>query len=136
MPWGGVYGTTGPDTGYALKLIRERMIPLADGEDRHNAEEAIGALVGARASYFGRAPTPGDVDVAMVILGYDSTGVPAKILQQLAEMRIPRIANRGHDLAKERALVAAVPIEHLTASVEELRTRLAAGQRLVEWPAS
>lgn len=134
MPWGGAYGTTGPDTGYARKLIKERMIPLADGEDRHNAEDAIAALVGARASHLGRAPTSSDVDVAMLILGYVHEGLPAKLIAGLATDRLPRIANLGHDAARERALVASVQVATFAASPGELRSRMEKGERLVDWP--
>lgn len=133
MPWGGAYGTPGPDTGYALKLVKERMIPLADGEDRHNAEDAIAALVGARASHFRRAPTPGDVDVAMLVLGYRDEGVPKKLLEELAAARLPRIANIGHDVARERALVSSVSVATLASPLFDLTARMAGGEALVDW---
>jgi len=136
MPWGGAYGTTGPDAGYALKLVKERMIPLADGEDRHNAEEAIAALVGARASHFGRAPTGGDVDIAMLVLGYLPDGIPGDLIDGLAADRVPRIANLGHDAVRERALVASVPTDTLATAFDELQARMLDGQRLVGWAIS
>jgi hypothetical protein len=131
VPWGGAFGTTGPDTGYALRLIRRRELPLAPGEHRHNAEAALVALAGARASHFGRAPTTGDVDVAMMILGYAPDGVPRELLDELATLRRTWLANLGHDAPKARRLVSAVPIENLAAPIDSLQQRMAGGERLI-----
>ena len=46
VPWGGAFGTTGPDTGYALSLVGQRDLVLAHGEHRANAEAAIAAVAG------------------------------------------------------------------------------------------
>jgi hypothetical protein len=131
VPWGGAFGTTGPDTGFVYRLIKERDFELADGEDHHNAEAGVAALAAARASHFGRAPTGRDVGVAMTILGYVSTGVPDSLVAGLRADRQEWIANLSHDPARARALVAAVPIENLAAPIEDLRARMAAGERLI-----
>lgn len=131
VPWGGAFGTTGPDTGYALRLIRQRDLLLGPNEHRHNAEAALSALAGARASHFGRAPTSKDVDVAMTILGYVADGFPEDLIKGLVRDRQAWLSNLGHDAAKTRALVAAVPIENLAAPLEDLRARMADGERLI-----
>ncbi len=131
MPWGGAFGTTGPDTGFVYLLIKERHLALADGEDHHSAEAGVAALAGARASHFGRAPTARDVEVAMVILGYDPEGFPPDLIAALQDERQKWLANLGHDAARARELVASVPIENLAAPVDSLRTRMAAGERLI-----
>jgi hypothetical protein len=131
VPWGGAFGTTGPDTGYALRLVRGRNLVLAPSENRHNAEVGIVALAGARASYFGRAPIARDVDVAIMILGLTAEGIPSAMLESLARDRVKWLAGLGHDPAKARALVASVPIENLAAPLEDLRARMAAGERLI-----
>ena len=131
VPWGGAFGTTGPDTGYALRLIADRDIPLAPGEHRENAEAALTALAGARASHFSRAPTPTDIDVAMTILGYMPDGMPEELIDSLAADRVGWLAGLGHDWAKARELVAGVPIESLAAPLEDLRARMAEGERLI-----
>ena len=61
VPWGGAFGTPGPDTGYVLRL-------LADG--RHGREEAraLATIAGARASRLGRAPVAADLEAAEIIL--------------------------------------------------------------------
>lgn len=133
VPWGGAFGTTGPDTGYALLLIGQRDFPETGGEHRHNLEAGIAALAGARASYFGRAPTGKDVDVALTILGLAPAGLPDALITDLARDRSVHLANLGHDPAKARALVAAVSIENLAAPLDDLRARMAAGERLIFW---
>lgn len=78
-PWGGSFGTPGPDTGWALKLIRE-----ADYDRTHRARETEGllaALVAARASLLGRAPVPEDVELGLILLGLRD-GVPAGLLER------------------------------------------------------
>ncbi len=133
VPWGGAFGTTGPDTGYVYRLISVRHLDLAPGEDHHNAEAGVAALAAARASHFGRAPTARDVDVAMTILGYSPEGIPEDLIAGLRRERQHWLANLGHDAAKARALVAAVPIESLAAPLEDLRAHMERGERLILW---
>lgn len=102
MPWGGAFGTPGPDTGYALRLIRQRGLELEPGI-RRDVEAAILAVVSARASALGRAPVAGDIDVAMDLLGLDD---PAAV---------SRFAGIAHDNSRLRGLVEAVPRETLMA---------------------
>lgn len=131
VPWGGAFGTTGPDTGYVYRLISDSHLVLADGEDHHNAEAGVAALAAARASHFGRAPTVRDVEVAATILGYSPAGIPNGLIAGLVRERQDWLANLGHDASKARALVTAVPIENLAAPLEDLRARMASGERLI-----
>lgn len=78
--WGGSYGTPGPDTGWALALIRR-----ADFDRSRRGKEIeslLTALVAARASRAGRAPIPQDVEVGLIMLGLRD-GLP----EELAERR-------------------------------------------------
>ena len=72
----------------------------------------------------------------MLILGYHNDGVPNDLLEALASARIPRIANLGHSVARERALVASVPIDNLSAPFDELHERMSGGEWLVDWRAT
>ncbi len=131
MPWGGAFGTTGPDAGFAMVLIRRRHLDLAEGEHRHNVEAGIAALAAARASHFGRAPMEADVDVAVALLGYHAEGMPAEVIADLARRRIDWFANIGHDARRSSALVASVPEDVLFATPDEVRRRMAAGEQLI-----
>lgn len=124
--WGGAFGTTGPDSGYALRLLAERDLPTGPGESHHSLEVALAALMGARASHFGRAPVVGDAEAAEAILGVGSTDEAFLVRRRAA------VAGIGHDKAKERALVAAVDHEMLISEPADLRRRAAAGDHLVE----
>ena len=131
VPWGGAFGTIGPDTGYVMTLVRRRTIEPAPGEHLHNVEIGIAAIAAARASYFGRGPTPGDIDVAMTILGFLPEGMPADLIDRLAAERVGWMANLAHDDARARQLVASVPLENLAAPLDDLRARMARGESLI-----
>lgn len=62
VPWGGAFGTPGPDAGYALRLLEGRS--SGEGVD----PRAVAAVMGARASLVGRAPVAADAEAAEIIL--------------------------------------------------------------------
>lgn len=64
-PEGAGFGSPGPDTGWALKLVR-----MADLPDMTPAlESVLSALMAARAAHYGRAPVTADLEVAKVLAG-------------------------------------------------------------------
>jgi len=65
VPWGGAFGTPGPDAGYALRLLAERA---------HDPEEfrALAVVMAARGSRLGRAPVAADIEAAEIILALAS----------------------------------------------------------------
>ena len=132
VPWGGAYGTAGPDTGYVLRLLADRHLRTVPGESHHNAEAAVAAVAAARASHFGRGPIRQDIDAAALLLGYDRAGVPDDAADETEAARLAWVANLGHDATKARALVASVPIDVLTLHPDEIRGRLATGERLLQ----
>jgi hypothetical protein len=131
-PWGGAFGTPGPDTGYALRLVRNRELDIREGESRRDLEAALTALIAARASLVGRAPTSHDVDVAMLLLGLDSGGIPAAVTEALAADRAGWITGAAHHPVKAGAIVAAVDPQVLLADPATVRSRMAAGDRLID----
>lgn len=100
MPWGGQFGTPGPDTGFALRFVGARELP-GGPEHRADVEAAVVTVVAARASAAGRAPTPSDVDVAIELLGLSDEG-GLRALRGLA-----------HDSKRLRTIVAEIPRESL-----------------------
>ncbi len=130
VPWGGLFGTPGPDTGYVLRLVRDTELAVTDREDRHDAEVAVAALAAARASHFGRAPVVTDVTVAKLILGLDPD-LPADVGAALAAERPAWLANASHRPEEIRRLVAGVPVDVLAAPVAEVQRRAAGGERLI-----
>lgn len=131
VPWGGMFGTAGPDTGFAFVLLRQYQVTPGPGEHPPDVEAALAALAGARASRVGRGPTRQDIEVAMLLLGYDPAGVPAAVLEPLIDRRSGWISNLAHAPAKARALVASFDPAVLEATVDEIRSRMVAGEYLV-----
>lgn len=106
MPWGGMYGTPGPDTGYALRLLSDRDLP-GGPEHRDDVEAAILAIVSARGSALGRAPVGPDIDIAIELLGLADEG------------RVAALDGIAHDHTRLRGLVEAVPRAALMAPAGE-----------------
>jgi len=100
VPWGGAFGTPGPDTGYALKLIRDRGLDAEPGMG-DDLVAALLAIISARTSALGRAPVPMDVDIARRLLEVDGP--------------ISRFGGIAHDHARLRRLVESVPRDALMA---------------------
>ncbi len=130
VPWGGAYGTVGPDTGYALALVAQRDLELTPAESRRNVDVAVAAVAAARASRFGRAPTRDDIDVALLALGLDGHGIPDDALERLAGMRRSSLSGLAHHPHKAGDVVARIPVDVLEATPAELRARLAAGEEV------
>ena len=91
MQQGSGFGRTGPDSGYALSLIAGRRFELAEGERRADVDVALAAIVSARASLFGRAPTGRDVDMASVLYPFVSA-LDAGVLSLTADEARSRMA--------------------------------------------
>jgi hypothetical protein len=127
VPWGGQFGTPGPDAGYALTLVPGRELDLAEGEGRNDAEAVVAALMKARASHFGRAPVAGDAEVAELILGYRGGAA----IDTAA--RAAGVAGAAHHPARARAMVAAAAPDALVATPDEVRRRADAGERLIDF---
>lgn len=131
VPWGGMHGTPGPDAGYALKLIGGREYSLASEEGRSDVDAVVAAVAVARASLFGRAPTAGDIDVALLMLGLNPSGLPDAFVEGIASDRPGWVAGAAHNPAKSQRVVAAIAAEDLVSDVAALRDRMAGGERLV-----
>jgi len=125
VPWGGAFGTPGPDAGYAIKLAAGRELILADQEHRTDANLAVAAVAAARASIASRGPTKVDVDAAIVILGYDSES-------DFGAVRAAAIAGAAHHPQRIRRLVAGIPMDVIEDNAGDLRRRVAGGESLIE----
>ena len=129
VPWGGPFGTPGPDTGYALKLASGAGMELEPHEDRGNVERAMVHLMASRASRFGRAPTNEDLQFAMLLLGLAGPDeVPAAVASQLSKDRRYWAPRAARNSAVARQMVSRITPELLEASLEDVRHRLALGE--------
>jgi hypothetical protein len=129
QPHGALLGEPGPNVGYAYTLVernRERL-QLAANEDPDDAAAVVAEVAAKRAAALGRAPVVGDVEVAMAILGYDSTPD-----DELASTRSRVVRGAAHEYPLRRRLVDAVPFDllrrprgELGPAVDDWRARLA-----------
>jgi len=132
VPWGGMYGRPGPDTGYALKLLAGRDLGIDDPALLADASGAVAAVAAARASHFGRAPTAEDIDVALLAFGFSPEGLPEALVAGIRRDRTGWFAGLAHSPAKVGELVSAIPLESLAQSLPDLTARMGAGERIVE----
>jgi hypothetical protein len=115
MRWGGAFGTPGPDTGFALRIIR-----AAELSDSSPAlEEVLAALMAARASIFGRAPVVEDLEVAKVIVG-----IGYNLSSELAERRDRWVTATAHEASPGKMAVAEVDSNLLRHKPEAVAKRL------------
>jgi len=122
QPWGGAFGRPGPDTGWALRLIGR-----AEWDRSHRAKETeavLAAVVGARASHYGRAPVPQDVEVALTLLGMRSDGLSEETVDALGSRREHALDHAAHEHSKGAGLLDDIPLAHLIATPAELRALL------------
>ena len=107
---GVLFGTPGPDSGYALVLaerFRDRIKAVAP-ETADDAEALAAGLAMRRAALFGRAPVVSDLEVALRLFGWLDDPPP-----ELVEWRRFAVAGVEHDYARRLALIDAVPEEFL-----------------------
>ena len=111
---GGAFGHTGPNTGYALKLVRAAEYP-STGRDKE-LEAVVAAVAGARGAHFGRGPVMGDVRVGLALLGVTEDDPTA-----FAAGRDRVLDGAAHEHAKGAAFIASLPADVLYGSVDDAR---------------
>ena len=115
MPRGGAFGTPGPDMGWALKLVR-----AADLPDRSDGlESVLAALMAARASHFGRAPVPEDLEIARILAGFGE-GLPAEFVERRGRW----VEATAHEPSPGRTAVAEIDVDLLELKPDQLKRRL------------
>jgi len=112
MPWGGAFGTPGPDAGYALKLVRSADLP----DRTAGLESVLAAIMAARASMFGRAPVPEDLEVAKILAGFGE-GLPADFLERRGRW----VEATAHEPSPGRLAVSEVDLELLRLKPDQIR---------------
>ena len=112
-PEGGLFGTPGPDTGYAMRILRK-----VDGDIDDNVAAVLVSLMSARAAALGRAPIQEDLEVAKLLAGMHER-LPSALADRMKRwteaVSHERWSNRG------RLAVAEVPSEQLVMKPDELR---------------
>lgn len=76
-PQGGPFGVTGPDPGWALRILAQTELP----DDDPRLRKVVTGLMLARSAVLGRAPVKEDIDVALVLCGYFE-GAPQTLIER------------------------------------------------------
>jgi hypothetical protein len=107
-----MFGTPGPDPGWAVKLVAKAKLP----DDDPRLRDVVTGLVIARAAAFGRAAVKEDIDAALVLCGYGDESRP-----ELAERRRRWLAATAHDSRLGATAVAEIDPHVITAKPEQIR---------------
>jgi hypothetical protein len=114
-PGGGYFGTTGPDPGWGMRLVNHAELP----DDDPDLRRVLSGLVMARAAALGRAPMKEDLEVALILCGYDADP-PAEVV----ERRKRWLDASPHEQRPGATAVAEVDKETLVMKPERLRYAL------------
>lgn len=120
--WGGAFGTTGPDAGYAKRLVASRDFETLEGETVADLRRAVMVLAAARAARLGRAPVLDDVEAAEAALGVGA---------HEPSWRLPWTVGMAHSRSAPQRLIAATDLAALAAPVETIRRRTAEARRVI-----
>ncbi len=133
QPSGELFGSQGPDQGFAIKLAKSFESELQLGTDEHANDVVAGCVAVAlkRASSFGRAPTVHDIRCAFSIFGYLSAADPELIA--IRQKLFEEVAH-PHHYAERRAIVDAVPVEFLRQSHQQILEQVDDWRSVLELP--
>jgi hypothetical protein len=125
---GVLFGTPGPDSGYALALAEwfHDQITVKPPETVHDAEAMAAHLAMRRGGVFGRAPVRVDVELGFTLFGWLGDA-PA----DLVEWRRLAVAGVEHDYARRIGLVEAVPEWVVRQRPDQVRERIAEWRHLL-----
>jgi hypothetical protein len=121
QPSGALFGSVGPDQGYALLLAEgfKDRLRLVVGEDPHDVIDGALTVAMKRSALFGRAPVLVDVELAFGVWGFLDEAP-----EDLVELRRGMFAQASHLYLARRAIADAVPPETLRLTPAEVRERL------------
>jgi hypothetical protein len=120
QPRGRLFGTPGPNIGFALLLahhLHDRMT-LTPSEHFDDAAAVVSEVAMKRAASYGRAPVLADLESAATILGYLGGCDPDDALWREAA-----VADAEHDYPTRRAICDAVELANLRRPLETIRAR-------------
>ena len=134
QPEGDLFGSQGPDQGFAIKLARsfEDELTLTNNENPDDVIAGCVAVALKRASAFGRAPTVHDLRCAFSIFGYLSNADPE--LVAVREKLFEEVAH-PHHYTERRAIVDAVPTEFLRQPHQQILATTTDWRSILQLPA-
>ena len=118
---GVLFGTPGPDSGYALTLATwfHDQITAVFPETAHDAEHLAAAVAMRRGGIFGRAPVRTDVELGFTLFGWLGDA-PA----DLVEWRRKAVAGVAHDYPRRVSLIETIPELVLRQTPAQIRAQL------------
>jgi hypothetical protein len=130
---GVLFGSPGPDSGYALTLAERfhDQITAVFPETIHDAEYLAAHVAMRRGGVFGRAPVRADLELSFTLFGWLGDA-PA----DLVEWRRKAVAGVAHDYARRVSLVEAIPEWVLRQTPDQVRARLAEWRHLLGFEAA
>jgi hypothetical protein len=117
-PERGRFSTTGPDPGWALRIISLAELPDEDAKLR----KVLTGLMLARSAELGRAPVREDLQVALMLCGYGD-----ELPRYLAERRERWLEAVPHETRPGETAVAAIDRDLLALTPAQIREALIAG---------
>jgi hypothetical protein len=130
QPDGPLFGSPGPNIGYALTLaekMRDQLV-LSPQEHAEDVLAVVGALAMRRAASYGRAPVMPDLECAAIILGY-----VGQAPRELVEWRSFYVRGAAHDYALRREICDAVDLDLLRLAPQALAGRVVEDRDSDEW---
>jgi hypothetical protein len=120
QPRGDLFGSPGPDQGFALTLAERRRdeLRLTDGEQADDVIVGASVVATKRSSLFGRAPAVHDVTIGLTVWGFLDDEPDAELVA-LRRSRFAGAAHPDHYEAR-RAIADAVPEDVLRHSPEQV----------------
>ncbi len=118
VPWGGAFGRPGPDTGWVLRLVHLAEFDRGDRPDE--LEQVVANMAAARASLYGRAPVPQDIEVAVVLLGLRPHKLPPDLADRLALERRKWLDAAAHEKIGGTAFIASIDPDLMRSTPEEV----------------
>jgi len=130
---GVLFGTPGPDSGYALTLAEgfHGQITAVFPETAHDAEQLAAQVAMRRGGLFGRAPVRADVELGFTLFGWLGDA-PA----DLVEWRRKAVTGAAHHYARRVGLVEAIPESVIRQRPDQVRERLGEWRNLLGLDAS
>lgn len=133
QPEGDLFGSQGPDQGYALKLANSMVdeLQLTPGEHADDVVAGCVAVGLKRASAFGRAPTVHDIRGAFAVFGF--LGTADTELVELRRTLFEEVAH-PHHYAERRAIADAVPMDFLRQPHKQILEQAGDWRTVLELP--